>query len=132
MARPTKYNAEMQAKAEKYLLGNVHEWVDKDGRDREDITYGDHRSVIPSAEGLARFLGVATSTLYLWGEKHSEFSETLAEVQEDQKNITLNEGLKNNFNATIAKLVLANHGMHDKQDTTNTMNVTLESDSTKL
>lgn len=113
MGRPSKYNKDMQARAELYLA---------DG-------FRDNGKVIPSAEGLAKYLGVASSTVYLWGEEHALFSETLEAIQAEQKEITLNEGLKGEFNATIAKLVLANHGMHDKADTTTTMNVTVEQDA---
>lgn len=100
MARPTKYNKEMQAKAEEYVSGG----------------FRDNGNVIPSIEGLSSYLGVTRTTLRNWGDSNAEFLTTLGQIERDQKNITLNEGLKGEFNATIAKLVLANHGMHDKQD----------------
>ena len=112
MGRPTKYNKAMQANAELYLA---------DG-------YKDCGDVIPSIEGLAELLEVNRSTLYEWKDKHSMFSDTLAGIEAKQKKVTLNNGLTGDFNATIAKLVLANHGMHDKQDTTSQMNVVVESD----
>ena len=97
--RPTKYNKDMQAKADSYLF-----------------CYQDCGDVIPSVEGLSEYLDVSRSTIYLWGDAYEQLSDTLARIEAKQKNVTLNNGLKGDFNATIAKLVLANHGMHDKQD----------------
>lgn len=111
--RPTKYNKDMQAKAELYL----------------ESGYLDDGYVIPSIEGLARVLDVSRPAIYDWKEQHAEFSYTLGRIEAKQKELTLNSGLKGDFNSTIAKLVLANHGMHDKADTTATMNVVVESDS---
>lgn len=103
----------MQAKADEYVAGG----------------FRDNGSVIPSIEGLAMHLGTVRRTLYDWRDKgHVDFLHTLDSIEEKQKNITLNEGLKGEFNATIAKLVLANHGMHDKQDTTSTVNLSVEGD----
>lgn len=110
--QPTKYNKDMQAKAELYL---------NDG-------YLDSGNVIPSAEGLAIYLSVAVRTLDNWGEKHAVFLRTLRDIQSKQKNVTLNSGLTGDFNSTIAKLVLANHGMHDKQDVNQTGDLILHVD----
>ncbi len=114
--RPTKYNADMQAKAEHYLAEG----------------YLDGGYVIPSVEGLARTLGVLTQTCRDWGERNPEFSTTLGNIKQKQKELTLNSGLTGDFNSTIAKLVLANHGMHDKVDQRQEVNVTLEGDSEEL
>lgn len=98
MPRPSKYNDEMQAKAEGYLV--------------------DCPDVVPSNVGLAVELGIAESTLYLWGDVHPEFSETLAAIQTHQHRDLLNGGLSGAHNSTIAKLMLSNHGYSDKVDTT--------------
>ncbi len=97
--QPTKYNKDMQALADDYVAN-----------------YADAGDVIPSVEGLADYLDLARQTLYNWSEKHTEFLDTLDRIEQKQKKVTLNNGLTGDFNATIAKLVLANHGMHDKQD----------------
>jgi len=60
---------------------------------------------------------VAASSLYLWRDKYDEFSETLAKIEGRQHQKALNSGLDGTFNATITKLVLANHGYHEKQHT---------------
>jgi len=96
---PTKYNQEKQKIADKYV---------------DD--YESYEDAIPSVCGLACVLGVCEKTIYNWGEKHPDFLQTLDRIQTKQKKVTLNKGLTNEFQPTIAKLVLANHGLHDKQD----------------
>ena len=99
--RPTALTEERKKQTAFYL---------KSGWEREG-------GVIPSVEGLARYLGVARSTVYKWAEDETTgFSDTLEHISELQKEITLTNGLTGQFNATIAKLVLANHGMSDKQE----------------
>lgn len=104
MARPTIYTLEMVEKAGEYLSGGY----EVDG------------SVIPSTAGLAEYLGIARSTLYLWGEDEEkpEFSDILQSIQSKQERLLLNSGLKGDFNSAITKLVLGKHGYHDKQDNT--------------
>lgn len=99
VGRPSLYNEELQAKADQYLLGHEEQ--------------GD---VIPSHAGLACWLGVAKSTIYEWKKTFPAFSDTLEAIQSKQETIALNKGLTGAFNATITKLVLANHGYSDKQE----------------
>lgn len=103
MARPTKYTKDTVEKAKAYLVDYQH-----DG------------SVIPSAAGLALYLGIRKSTLYEWAkdEDKQEFSDTLAELQQRQESILLANGLRGDFNAAITKLALANHGYSDKSEQT--------------
>ena len=100
MARPSKYNDETNIKALAYLEGCYDQ--------------------IPTMEGLANYIGVAISTLYEWGDdpKKREFSETLTRIKQTQGDMLLQKGLKGDYNATIAKLMLHNHGYSDKQETT--------------
>lgn len=100
--RPTKYNNEMQAKADEYLS-----------------TYKELGSVIPSVAGLSIFLGVSKATIYNWGKEHDEFLDTLRVINSTQESELLNQGLVGSFNATITKLALANHGYSDKVETVN-------------
>ena len=104
MARLTSYTPEVIALFDDYLEG----WRDK------------YEDEIPSIEGLAFATNRARSTLYAWDKEDDkpELSDTLARIKELQVRVTQNKGLNGSFNATIAKLVLANHGMHDKQDST--------------
>ncbi|MGH1427435.1 MAG: terminase small subunit [Arenicella sp.] len=113
--QPTKYNKDMQALADEYI-DKIVEVIAEDGKPVKVFAFQEDGSVIPSVEGLAEYLSVARRTLYNWAEIHTEFLHTLERIEEKQKRITLNKGLIGTFNSTIAKLVLANHGMHDKVD----------------
>lgn len=101
--RPTEYCDELQAKADAYANGGFVECGD----------------VIPSRAGLAVELGLSRSTLANW-EKFHEFLVTLDKIAFLQERISLNGGLRGELNATIVKLLLANHGYSDKvqQDVT--------------
>lgn len=95
--RPTLLNTGLKEKAKEYLF-----------------RYEEQGDVIPSAAGLACWLGIAKSSVYLYGEQDQEFSDTLCAIQAKQEVVTLNRGITGDFNSTIAKLVLANHGYSDK------------------
>ncbi len=100
--RPSKYTPELLERAGTYLS-----------------VYEDEGDVIPSAVGLAVFLGVAKATIYAWAAEEGKevFSDTLDAVQAKQEKVLWNMGLKNEFNSTITKLALANHGYSDKAET---------------
>jgi transposase-like protein len=111
MARPTKYNQEMQDKADEYLNDyfNIRP-------EAPDFQNENEMCVIPSIEGLAEYLGVSRKSLYNWREQHPEFLHTLEAIEEKQKNLLINNGLKGKFNSNIAKLMLVNHGIHEKKE----------------
>ena len=96
--QPTKYNDEVLAQAIDYL---------------EDCP-----DIIPSAVGLAVHLKVSRKTLYNWADKeeNEEFANVLELINDAQHHKALNNGLSGDYNATITKLVLANHGYHEKQE----------------
>ena len=73
---------------------------------------------LPSIVGLAIYLEVTTKTVYNWAkvEGREDFLHTLDQINDAQHNTALNKGLTGDFNATITKLVLANHGYHDKSE----------------
>jgi len=96
--RPSKYSDECLVSADEYMENCPNE--------------------VPTIEGLAIYLKVATRTLYYWSEQHEEFLHTLDKIKEQQKTKLIDNGLNGTFNATIAKLMLANHGFHDKSDNT--------------
>lgn len=102
VGRPSKYNDEMQAKAESY----IYNWEELDA--------------IPSRVGLCCFLGIPKSISYLWEEKHPEFSDTCKAVDALQERVALNKGITGLFNSQITKLVLSNHGYSDKQSVDHT------------
>jgi hypothetical protein len=97
--RPTNYNEDLLTKAKQYL----EHWDDGD-------------DVIPSIEGLAHYVDRARCTMYAWAkdEDKKEFSDTLDKINELQKKVLINKGLKGEFNSNITKLALGNHGMSDK------------------
>ena len=99
VGRPTKYNDELQAKAEDYVFN----WKE----------IGD---AVPSRVGLCCYLGIDKSTSFEWGKIYPEFSATLKAVETLQEQIALNKGITGEFNSVIVKLVLANHGYSDKQE----------------
>lgn len=99
MGRPTKYSEAIQAQADKYVAGG----------------HIGEQDPVPSVAGLACYLGVNKTTLYEWAEKHPDFSNTLGACKERQEKLALMGGLTNEFNASIVKLLLANHGYSDKQ-----------------
>src|SRR5690625_1516183 len=92
VGRPTKYNEELQAHADRYIFD-----------------YHEQEDVIPSAAGLCVWLGISRPTLHEWERIHPEFSNTLSAIRELQEKVALNKGLTGAFNSTIVKLVLANH-----------------------
>lgn len=100
VGRPSKYNEELQALADRYIF-----------------EYPSQEDVIPSAAGLCVWLGISRSTLHHWERIHPEFSYTLDSIRSLQEKAALNKGLTGEFNSTIVKLVLANHGYSDKQQT---------------
>ncbi|MEQ5162241.1 DNA-packaging protein [Proteus terrae] len=102
---PSKLTNELIAKAKEYLHGGYKE---------------NEGQVIPSIAGLACYLGIARSTVYEYGKQDSdlgrEFSDTLDGIMAFQEMKLINSGLVGDFNATITKLMLANHGYSEKQE----------------
>lgn len=97
VGRPSKYNEELQALADRYIF-----------------EYQTQDDVIPSAAGLCVWLGISRPTLHEWDRAHPDFSNTLDAIRSLQEKAALNKGLTGEFNSTIVKLVLANHGYSDK------------------
>ncbi|HEC8325177.1 TPA: DNA-packaging protein [Providencia rettgeri] len=99
MGRPSKF-AESLTKAKEYLMGGYE-------------TVGD---VVPSVAGLACYLGVSRKTVYEWVKESTDLSDTLEGILAMQENKLINKGLNGDFNPTITKLMLANHGYSEKQE----------------
>ena len=100
--RPTNYTDDMAEKA-KYYLENF---------DSEEID-----DSIPSIAGLADYLDKARSTMYEWANNPEckVFSDTLDRILGKQERVALNKGIKGEFNSSITKLVLHNHGYKDSK-----------------
>lgn len=97
VGRPTKYNDELQEQADDYLFN----WSDRDA--------------VPSRVGLCCYLGISKQTSFEWEKLYPQFLATLAAVETLQEHTAVNKGITGEFNSTIVKLVLANHGYSDKQ-----------------
>lgn len=90
--RPDKIN--------KAYVDRANEWLDK------RLWEQDNR-VVPTVEGLARYLGIARVQMY----EAPELKYTLERLQTLQSEMVISGGLDNTFNASIAKLILsAKHG----------------------
>lgn len=99
VGRPSKLGESLE-KAKEYLLGAYE-------------TFGE---VVPSIAGLACYLGIARSRVYEYKEQSEEFKDTLEAILVLQESKLINKGLLGDFNPTITKLMLANHGYSDKQE----------------
>ncbi|WP_337241752.1 DNA-packaging protein [Proteus faecis] len=101
---PSKLTNELIAKAKEYLYGGYE-------------SFGD---VVPSVAGLSCYLAIARSTTYEYAKQDSvqgrEFSDIVEGILSLQENKLINGGLKGDFNASIAKLMLAKHGYSEKQE----------------
>jgi hypothetical protein len=99
LGRPTKYNEEIQAKADEYLT----KW--------EGL-----KEAVPTIAGLCLYIDTPKTTRFDWGKKFPDFSTTLGKVQLTQEHTLVNKGLKNEINANIGKFMMYNHGYKEKTE----------------
>lgn len=97
---PSKLTEELIAKAKEYLFGGYE-------------SLGD---VVPSVAGLACYLEISRKSAYNYSEQSEEFLHIVEGILSLQENKLINGGLKGDFNASIAKLMLAKHGYSEKQE----------------
>ena len=71
---------------------------------------------LPSIEWLAKYLWVSRSNIYKWKDEHTEFSDILDEILEEQAERLINMWLSWEYNSTIAKLILTKHWYVDKEE----------------
>ncbi len=98
IGRPSKLTDELMEKAQAYL-----------------DNYLSNDDIVPSVAGLAVYLGVSKQTIYNYKEQNSDFLDTLEAINAKQEQLLLKGGLVGDFNSTITKLMLVNHGYSDKQ-----------------
>ncbi len=98
---PTKHTPEVLEKAAQYIS-----------------TWSKNGDVIPTVEALSSFIGIGRTQIYKWNkdEDKPEITNMLETIKKEQKRILLNKGLTGDFNSNITKLILHQHGLHDKQD----------------
>lgn len=101
--RPTKLTDELISKAEMYLTD-----------------YPSNGDIVPTVAGLSVYLDIAKSSIYKYRDESARFSDTLERIESLQESKLVNGGLMGDFNATIAKLMLSNHGYSEKQVVDNT------------
>lgn len=101
--RPTKLTDELISKAEMYLTD-----------------YPSNGDIVPTIAGLSVYLDIAKSSIYKYRDESDRFSDTLERIESLQESKLVNGGLLGDFNATIAKLMLSNHGYSEKQVVDNT------------
>lgn len=88
---------------------------------------------VPTVAGLAVHLGHSKRSLYEWAEKHTDFLHALAKLKGVQEDLLVIHGLDNQFNSTIAKLLLsANHGYAEKKDVNMDVSARVEEQGQKL
>ncbi|MDH2304992.1 DNA-packaging protein [Providencia rettgeri] len=97
---PSKLTDDLIAKAKEYLYGGYE-------------SLGD---VVPSVAGLACYLEISRKSAYNYSEQSEEFLHIVEGILSLQENKLINGGLKGDFNASIAKLMLAKHGYSEKQE----------------
>jgi hypothetical protein len=103
MARTTTCTPGIEASAWDYIEGG---WE-----------AADH--AFPSVVGLCDIIDVGRSTIYAWSKRDdNKFLDILEKINEKQELIAFSKGMKNEYNASLVKLLLGKHGYHDKQDTT--------------
>jgi len=96
--RPSTYNQELVDQA----------WLYVDN-------YADHGHAVPSVVGLCKVINRSKSAIYKWAEDGKpEIVDILEAIKENQELVTFNKALTNEYNATIAKLLLGKHGYSDK------------------
>lgn len=133
IGRPTLYNEEILKKAEEYLdscKDDIDDEDDPDSDPDEELEPQSHGGSlkrryktttyvnIPNVGGLASYLRVARSTLYLWAKEHEDFSDIMERLGAEQENRLIQRGLGGQYNPTIAKVILTKHGYTDKVDLT--------------
>ena len=101
--RPTKLTDELISKAEMYL-----------------VDYMSNDDIVPSVAGLSCYLDVAKSSIYKYRDEDARFSDTLERIESLQEKMLLKGGLMGDFNPTITKLMMSNHGYSEKQQVDNT------------
>lgn len=102
VGRPSQLTPELISKAAMYLTD-----------------YTSNGDIVPTVAGLACYLDIPRSSIYNYKGQSNELLDTLEKLEQIQESKLVNGGLLGDFNATIAKLMLSNHGYSDKQEVDN-------------
>ncbi|KLT73263.1 hypothetical protein PL75_03290 [Neisseria arctica] len=104
VGRPSGFKQEYLEAAAHYLKGGFIECGDR----------------VPTVAGLACFIGTSNRQVCRWASEHEEFRHALEAIKTAQEKLLINGGLSGDYNATIVKLMLANHGYSDKVENNHT------------
>jgi hypothetical protein len=116
--RPTDYSEEIIQKSKDYIASCEDELTSVISGQSDSFTkYEQKLKVkIPTIEGLALYLKITRTSLYLWEKEHVEFSYILEELRQKQADRLFSNGLSGDYNSTIAKVLLTKHGYTDKTE----------------
>ena len=100
VGRPTIYTPDLVAAASAYINGG---W---------EI----NQEAVPTVVGLALAIGVDKSTCYKWAKEEGKegFSNILTRVEATQELKLVTNGLEQQFNPAITKMMMTKHGYSDK------------------
>jgi len=119
--RPSEFKEEYIAKADEFLeLCKDEEFTFHKTDGVKSDSYERHIKVkLPTIQGFALFLDVSIPTLHNWAKENQEFFNALEKIKRVQHERLISGGLSNDYNSTIAKLMLSsNHGYKEKSDVT--------------
>jgi len=80
---------------------------------------GDDRA-IPSVKHFATKVGTSRRYLLQKAEKSEWLSHMIEDIKEVQRDTLINNGLLGKINSNITRLVLSQHGVHEKTQSDNT------------
>lgn len=139
--RPSKYNQEIQKKAEKYLKDSSELWeiyteqrVNKWGK--VENVEKQRPAEMPSKWNLALYLGVHRETLDYWAKDYCQFSDILECIKLNQMRFLSYHGLNKNWDSPQTKMHQANlFGWSEKIQTENTnkeIQISIDADDAEL
>lgn len=123
VGRPTDYDDTIVKRTLEYIDAcedEEYDWTKSTSSGKVDSESWEHRIKVklPTVEGLALFLDVSRDTIYEWGDKHKDFSDTLKKLKAKQAEQLISKGLSGDYSPIITKLILSsNHGMKEKTET---------------
>ena len=95
VGRPTTYHKSYIKLTEEYINSceDEEDEFHKTRGEKSDSYERVIRVKIPTVEGLAGYINVARSTIYLWKEEHQEFSDIIDKLLEKQADMLISNGL---------------------------------------
>ena len=117
--RPTKYNDSYVKKAKEYVDSCNDELVQVVSGESEKFTAFKEkvRVNLPTVEGLAIYLKLHKDTIYEWEKIHKSFSDVINILRAKQVERLINNGLSEDYNPIIAKVLLSKQGYSEKTET---------------